>query len=444
MRWSKNYIVISALALAIHAQAATNLIQIYKAAQLQEPTLAAARAATDAERERLPQAKSQFYPNLSASLSKTHNDLSSTTPNFQGVETTRNTTYPSSSKNITLRQPLYRPLILSQYQQAQTQVRDAEALLHQEEQNLAVRVTSAYFEALLAKDQWQLLSAAKTQLETQLDAARKIYASGAGTRTDVDEATARLDMNHAQLLEANQHVAYTLQQLQALVDQPVNDIASLDETRFQPGVPQPAALQDWIDRANAANPQLIALQARLESAQHEVTKATAGHKPTLDAVAQWSDSDSESVTNLNTRYLNRTVGIQLNIPIFSGGYINASVRQAQANVIRAEKTLEASRRDIAVKVHQEYRSITESAARIQALGQALQSAEQMLISNQKSFQAGSRTLLDIANAQQQKMVVLRDLAQTRYVHLIARVRLLALVGEANLNAVTQINQTLQP
>jgi len=444
MRWPTVYILFSALALTIQAQAATNLLQIYEAAQLQEPVLAAARAATDAERERLPLARSQFYPNLSASFSKTHNDLSSTAPNFLGVETTRDTTYPSSGKNITLRQPLYRPLVLSQYKQAQSQVRDAEAVLLQEQQNLAVRVTSAYFEALLAKDQLQLISAAKIQLETQLDAARKIYASGAGTRTDVDEATARLDMNHAQLLEARQQVAYTMQQLQALADLPLDDIVSLDEARFKPEPPQPAALQDWIARANAHNPQLIALQARLESAQIEVAKASAGHKPTLDAVAQWSDSNSESVTNLNTRYLNRTVGIQLNVPLFAGGYVSASVRQAQANVVRAEKTLEANRRDIATRVHQEYRSITESVAKIEALGQALQSAEQMLISTQKSFQAGSRTLLDIANAQQQKMVVLRDLAQARYVHLISRVRLSALVGGADNDAVATVSHTLVP
>jgi len=229
-----------------------------------------------------------------------------------------------------------------------------------------------------------------------------------------------------------------------LADLPLDDIVSLDEARFKPEPPQPAALQDWIARANAHNPQLIALQARLESAQIEVAKASAGHKPTLDAVAQWSDSNSESVTNLNTRYLNRTVGIQLNVPLFAGGYVSASVRQAQANVVRAEKTLEANRRDIATRVHQEYRSITESVAKIEALGQALQSAEQMLISTQKSFQAGSRTLLDIANAQQQKMVVLRDLAQARYVHLISRVRLSALVGGADNDAVATVSHTLVP
>jgi outer membrane protein/protease secretion system outer membrane protein len=416
-----------------------NLIEIYNAARVQEPGLAAARAATDAERERLPMAQSQFYPNVSANFSQTRNQLSSTTPNFLGTETTTETNYPSQSKNLVMRQPLYRPQIWSQYRQAQSQVRDAEAVLVQEEQNLAVRVTSAYFDALLARDQLQLITTAQTQLQTQLDVARKIYASGAGIRTDVDEALARFDMNHAQRLEAQQNVAYTLQQLQAMIDQPIDQIANLDEARFVPIAPADT-LQTWIDRANAYNPQLLALQERLESTRLEISKAGAGHLPSLDAVAQWSDSLSESVTNLSTRYMNRSIGLQLSMPIFAGGYVNAAVRQALANTARAEKILEASRREVAGRVHQEYRAVTESVAKIQALGQALRSADQMLSSTQKSFLAGSRTVLDIANAQQQKRVVLRDLAQTRYIHLVSKVRLLSLVGGVDLEAINQVLQ----
>lgn len=430
------------LTLALPAAQAMNLLQIYDAAVQQDPTLAVARAATDAERERVPMARSQFFPNLAASFSETRNDLTSTTPNFLGKETTSEANYPSRGKSVTLRQPLYRPQLTAQYSQAKSQVADAENALIQEEQNLAVRVSGAYFDALLARDQLDLILAQQTMLETQLDAARKMYASGSGIRTDVDEAKAKLDMNRAQELEARQHVSYTLQQLQSLIDEPVNQLAPLDESRLKLSAPDPAQLQDWIDRAYTNNPQLLTLQARLESARLEVDKAKAGHKPTMDAVAQWTDSKSESVTNLSSRYVNSTVGVQVSIPIFAGGYVNASVRQAQANYLRAEKILEFNRRDIAIRVHQEYRTITESMAKTAALGQALLSADQMLLSTQKSFQAGSRTLLDIANAQQQKMVVMRDLAQARYSYLVARVKLQGLVGDAGRDVVLQISNIL--
>ncbi len=430
------------LLLAQPVAQAMNLLQVYEAALKQDPTLAAARAAAAAEGERIPMARAQFYPNLSANFSETRNDLTSTAPNFLGQETVSHSNYPSRAKSVTLRQPLYRPLLAAQLNQAQAQVRDAQGVLASEEQNLAVRVSAAYFEALLARDQLDLLLTQQTMLTTQLDAARKMFTGGSGIRTDVDEAVARLDMNRAQELEARQHVSFTLQQLQALIDEPITQLAALDAARLQLQAPEPAQLQDWIVRANADNPQLRTLQARLESARFEIDKARSGHKPTVDAVAQWSDSESESVTNLNSRYRNDTFGVQMSIPIFAGGYVNAGVRQAQANVERAEKTLEAARRDTAVRVHQEFRTITESIAKVGALLQALESADQMLISTQKSFQAGSRTLVDIANGHQQKMVVLRDLAQARYVYLIARVKLQALVGAADVEAVNAISRAL--
>lgn len=428
------------LALVQPSAQAMNLLQVYEAALLQDPTLAAARAAALAEDERVSMARAQFYPNLSANLSETRNELISIASN----ETESRSNYPSRSKSITLRQPLYRPLLSAQLDQAHAQVRDAQGVLSSEEQNLAVRVSSTYFEALLARDQLELLLAQQTMLTTQLDAARKMFASGSGIRTDVDEALARLDMNRAQELEASHHVSFTLQQLQALIDEPISQLAPLDVARLQLQAPEPTQLQDWIQRAHADNPQLRTLQARLESARFEIDKARTGHKPTVDAVAQWSDSESESVTNLNSRYRNNSFGVQMSIPLFAGGYVGADVRQALANAERAEKTLEAARRDSALRVHQEFRAITENIAKVSALQQALQSADQMLISTQKSFQAGSRTLVDIANAQQQKMVVLRDLAQVRYVYLIARVKLQSLVGAANLEVIGQINQTLQP
>lgn len=440
--WIKVLFFTLSLLLTQPAAQAMDLLQVYQAALQQDPTVAAARAAALAEAERLPMAQSQYYPNLSANFSETRNNLTSTTPNFLGKETTNQSNYPSRTKSVTLRQPLYRPLIAAQLDQARAQVRDAQNVLVSEEQNLAVRVASAYFEALLAQDQLELMQTQHQTLTTQLDAAQKMFASGAGIRTDVDEAMARIDMNRAQTLEARQRVNYTLQQLQALIDEPVTTIAPLQPERLQLQAPEPAQLQPWIDRANANNPQLRSLQARLESAKFEVDKSRSGHKPTVDAIAQWSDSESESVTSLNSRYRNNTFGVQVNIPLFAGGYVNAGVRQAIANASRAEKTLEAARRDIAVRVHQELRTITESIAKIEALQQALQSSEQMLISTQKSYKAGSRTLLDIANAQQQKMVVLRDLAQARYVYLISRVRLLAVVGRTDRDAIQKINNVL--
>lgn len=428
------------LSLALPGRA-MDLLQVYRAAQQQDATLKAARATAAAERERLPQARAQLLPNLSANLSRTSNRLEKT-DTFLNREQTTDQDYFSGNKTLSLRQPLYRSQLLSQYRQAQAQVDDAEQVLASEEQNLAVRVSGAYFEAMLSRDQLALVQAQQTVYTRQLDAARKALAAGSGTRTDIDDAQSRLDMSLAQEIEARQHVSYTLQQLQTMLDQPIDQLATLDATRLELLNPEPNRLDDWVARAEQHSPQLQSLKARVESARQEVEKARAGHKPTLDAVAQWTQSESESVTNTTNRYTNNSLGLQLNIPLFAGGYVNASVRQALAALERAEQNLEAGRRDLALRVHKEFRGVTENVPKTRALEQALRSADQLVLSSRKSFQAGSRTVIDILNAEQQRMLVLRDLAQARYMYLISKVRLLALVGGADEAAVQAVNQAL--
>ncbi len=421
-----------------------DLLQAYELAQVEDATLQAARSAAEASRERLPQARSQFYPNLSANLSYNKNDLASTTPDFLGREQTTNNKYPSSNQTLTLRQPLYRSQLAAQYRQAQAQVDEAEATLAQEEQSLAVRVSGAYFEALLAHEQLELVLSQRKAYTTQLDAAGKGLAAGSGTRTDIDEAQARLDMNTALEIEARQNITFTEQQLQALVNRPVSQLARLDIAQLDLSPPQPNRLGDWIERAERSSPQLQALRAQIEVSRQEVDKAKAGHLPVLDAIAQLSRSKSESVTNTASSYTNTAIGLQLNVPLFAGGYVNSQVRQALAGQARAEQFFEAGRRDLGVRVYREFRGVTESVPKIKALEQALRSADQLVLSSSKSFQAGSRTVLDVLNAEQQRVAVMRDLAQARYVYLTSKMRLLSLVGSADLGAVQAINRVLKP
>lgn len=438
----KRLIVGGALLTLSMAVCAMDLLQAYEVAQKQDATILASRAAARAGRERLPQARAQLLPNVSASLGRNNNQLTSTTTSF-GREQSTDSNYTSSNQTLSVRQPLFRTGLTAQYRQARAQVDDADATLAQDEQNLAVRVSGAYFEALLTHDQLALVLAQRTAYTTQLDAARKSLAAGAGTRTDIDEAQARLDMNAALEIEARQNVAYTLKQLEILVNQPIDKLATLDVSKLKLLAPQPTHLQDWTQRAEQNSPQLQSLKAQTEVARQEVEKARAGHYPTLDAIAQWSRSESENVTNINSRYTNAAVGLQLNIPIFSGGYVNSQVRQALAGQERAEQALEAGRRDLGVRVHKEFRGVIESIPRIQALEQALRSADQLVLSSRKSFQAGSRTVVDVLNAEQQRTQTLRDLAQERYLYLVSRIRLLALVGGADVEAMAAVNQLLQ-
>jgi outer membrane protein/protease secretion system outer membrane protein len=420
-----------------------DLKQVYQAALEQDATIRASRAAADSGRERLPQARAGLLPQISASAGRNNNNLDTTAPNILGTPVTTNDKYLSDNKTVQLRQPLVNMQRWLQFQQAKSVVEEVEANLDRDLQNLVVRVAGAYFEALMADEQLDLVLAQKKTYTALVDAAKKGLAAGSGTRTDIDDAQSRLDMAAAQELEARQNQDLARRQLQLLVNQPVDQIAKLNIAALQLSPPMPANLDDWTRKAEQASPEIRAMQARLDAARREVSKAQAGHLPTLDAVAQWSNSGSENITRVNSRYENKTIGLQLNVPLYSGGYVNSTIRQAVAEQTRAEESLEALRRDLGVRVHKEYRGVSEGVLRVRALEQAARSAEQMMKSTQMSLTAGSRTQLDVLNAQQQFTLALRDLAQARLVYLLSRVRLASLVGDDAMVSVEQVNGSLR-
>lgn len=432
----------AALLLGLAAPAwSLDLMQAYRAALEQDATVRAARAATDSARERLPQARSQLLPQVSLSVGRNHNDLTST-QTYLGKPVGNSDQYYSFNQTLQLRQALFRKPLWDGLQQADYMVQDAEAGLERELQNLGVRVASAYLEALLAQDQLELVLTQQAFIVTQLDAARKALAAGSGIRTDIDDAQARLDMNRAQELEARQHVGYARRQLEILINAPAGDLARLDADRLAQLQPESNSLEEWLAQAEANSPEIRALRARVETARLEVAKAEGGHYPTLDAVAQVTRSASENVTTPSSRYDNHVYGLQLNVPLYAGGYTSSVVRQALAEQLRAEETLEATRRDLGLRLHNEYRGVTEGAMKVKALEQAVASADQVLTSSRRAFQAGSRTRLDVLNAEQQLQAARRDLAQARYLYLISRVRLQALAGGDKDRSMVEVNGCL--
>ena len=418
--------------------------QVYEAALVQDASIRASRASADAGREKLPQARAGLLPQISATASRNNNNLDSTSPNLLGNPVTTNDQYFSDSKTLQLRQPLVNMQRWQQFEQAKSLVAESEATLDRDLQNLVVRVTGAYFEYLMSDEQLELVLAQKKMYTSLVDAAKKGLAAGSGTRTDIDDAQARLDMASAQELEARQNQDQTRRQLEVLINQPVGSVAKLNVAALKLVGPVPANLEQWTLRAETNSPEMKAMQARLDAARREVSKSQAGHLPTLDAIAQWSNSGSENITRINSRYENKSIGLQLNVPLYSGGYVNSTIRQAVAEQTRAEESMEALRRDLGVRVHKEFRGVSEGVMRVRALEQAVRSAEQMMKSTQMSLKAGSRTQLDVLNAQQQMTLAQRDLAQARYVFLLSKLRLASLAGDDALTSVNEVNAFFFP
>lgn len=432
--------------LAATPAAAIDLIASWRLALENNPSWLAARAQADADRQELPLARSQLLPNLSGAVSRYKNDLESRNKNAFGQTITSDSKYFSHNKTLSLRQALFRPQAYYGYRQAEAIVEAADARLEQSAQDLAIRVSGAYFEVLLAKEQLDLVTAQVAATEGLFNSATRAFDKGVGTRTDIDEARSRLDLALAQKLVAEQALLAARHQFAALLKRPTGDLqlARLDAERLALQAAPASELDAWIERAEAANPELQSLAASVAAAESDLSKQRAGHLPTLDLVAQKTDAQSDNPTSSSSGYDNTMIGLQLNIPLYSGGYTSAASERARASLERYRQDHEAKRLDIGVRVRHEFQAVSEGEAKIRAYAQAEKSARQLIHSTEKGIQAGMRTQIDLLNAEQQLMLARRDLAQSRYEFIMAWLRLNALAGKVDENLLLSVNAYLDP
>lgn len=421
---------------------ADNLLLLYREAQSASSSYLAARAGADADREYRNIAFGQLMPSLSISGAYSRNTADRTI----GSNTTENFEYDSSSYNLSLRQPIYRKYNFAQYEQAKAQGDAGEARFNQAGNELQIRLVSAYFDALYSDDQLRLLEAQKAAIKAQLLAAEKGLVAGSGTRIDVDEAQARFDLIEAQEVELGNARQHTRRVLSVFVNREIVDLEKLDLARFKLITPIPLDVAAWIDVAEANNSEYQGLLAQRKAAEHEVEKALAGHYPTLDFVAGAGKSGNDNLSALsragNTKYETTNYGVQLSIPLFAGGQINATVRQARAKLEQVKQQAEEVRRNLSVQVRREFDNIVQGIARIRALERAEISGKQTVISAKKGLEAGVRTTQDVLQVEQQYFTVLRDLFQARYSYLIAGLKLKGLTAILSEGDISGVNSQL--
>lgn len=405
-----------------------------------DPTLRGARATLQGVEERVVQARAQRLPQVSLSASYLYNDIERQQTDILGQSTKLTEDYVSRNETLQLRQALYRPALNAQRNQARAIVAQGMAQLTVQEQRLALRVMQAYLQILKSEELITLLQVQSRRAQTQQRAAERALERGVGTRTDVDEARAQRDLIVAKMIEAELQRDLARRQLVALIQQPVERLRPLNPRAALPVLAWGDEPETWVDRALANSPEVSNVRAQREVALSDVQRARTGHYPTLDAIVQVRRSRSETVTNPDAGYTNRSVGVQLQIPIYSGGQVSSTVRQALFDVERLNEALQALELELGVRVHNALSRVREGSARIDALRTALRSSEVALESAQRSFLAGTRTTLDVLDAEQRQAQVVLDLARARHDRLLALVELHSLTGDIDLAFITSLGQ----
>jgi protease secretion system outer membrane protein len=430
----KKRVLAAALAGAFLLQAgqasAMGLIAAYEAALQNDPTYQSAVHDNEAGQENRALGRSNLLPNLSANYASYKNRADITQPNFLGQEVTSHPDYSSSSRGITLRQPLLNLDGWARYKQGEAQSNYSDALFSARGQDLVIRLVSAYADAKYAEDQLALAQIQRDTFAEQRKVNERMFERGEGTKTDMLETQAKYDLAEAQLIEAQDNMTNARNTLASIIGGDVTQLDPLtDDFRIKPM--QPSTFDEWKKIALEHSAEISAQRYAVEIAEQEVKKNRAGHAPRVDFVALLNKSKSETLNTLNQDSTNRTIGVQVNIPLYAGGAVSASTSQAVANREKAKSDLDAKTNQVLVELRKQYNLALSSASRIDALVKSVESARLLVQATQQSVKGGVRINLDVLNAQQQLYAAQRDLALARYNYLLSYLKLRFSAGTLN-------------
>jgi outer membrane protein len=422
---------------------AEDLLQIYREAQQNDPTLAAARASWVASQEKLPQARSGLLPNVSASGAANLNSFDETIHSDPPLEV-NNRTFRFGSLGVSAAQPLYRPQNRIVYDQAKQQVAQADYTLSSAQQDLILRIAVTYFDVLLAEFTVELADSQKAAVSEQLAQAKRNFEVGVATITDTNEAQAKFDSIAAQEISARNDLDNKRTALRAIIGRFPASLKRVG-AGFEPVPPSPNLLDYWVDRALAENLAVKIAQYNFDIATLEVDKQRAGHYPTVDLVGSYSVQGGSGSTNFNANFDARQalIGVQLNVPIYQGGFVNSRVREAIALQDNARQNMEFAKRTALFNAQTGFTGVNSAVASIQAFEQAFKSAQVAYESNRLGQEVGVRTNLDVLNTQQNVFQARHDVAQAYFNYLIGVLRLKSAVGTLSEQDLEDINRQLR-
>ena len=424
------------------AASAVTFQEALDAARANDPTYRIGFYENEAGKEYKALGRSGLLPSVGINYSANRNRSDLTTELAGGKEALTHPEYISRSSALQLRQPLLNLEAMARYRQGKVQSEQSEAIFSTRGAEMVLRVAGAYLDALLAEDAVTLAKAQRDTFAEQAKVNARLFDKGEGTRTDMLETAARLDQAEASLLEAQDNLTVNRNALEALIGKDPGRLQPL-ATPYRPPALTPGSFDEWRAIALSNNSDIKAGQLAAEGARLEIEKARAGHAPRVDFVASYSKSNAETVNTYNQSNLNRSLGVQVNVPLYSGGQVSALTRQAVAGYERAKADLEARTNRVLLELRKAHSTAVSSVARLAALEKAVASGQLLTKATEQSIKGGVRINLDLLTAQQQLTTSQRDLAQARYNHLMALLRLRAAAGVLDEAALQDVSRNFR-
>jgi len=435
---------------------AKDLLGVFEDAVHNDPVIRQADANRLAAREARPQALAAVLPQLNGTAGVTgdHNagetPIFGTNPNGTPLVISAPARLDTSTRTwgVNLRQNLFSWANWMTLKEASREVAQAEATYQAAEQQLILRVAQAYFNVLSAEDGLEANQASLEAISRQLDQANKRFEVGLIAITDVQEAKAARDTAAAAVIAAKRTLATSEDQLQEITGEKYPQLAK-PGTDMPLKNPEPADQSRWVNISLEQNLSLISSRLGAEIARDNVRVAVGGHLPTLDLVAGRSFQRQGVNENFagerfgyDSYFNDRQIGVQLTVPIFSGGFTQSKVRQTQYLWIAAKEAVVQSSRATERQARDAYLGVISGIARVQALRQALESSRTALKATEAGYEVGTRTAVDVLNSRKTLVQAQTDYSGSRYDYIVSVLQLRLAAGNLDRVQLTDINNWL--
>lgn len=432
---------------------AEDLLQVYNAALDHDPVLGASRAGHQARKEVVPQARSQLLPSVTAGASTTWTERSFPVPPVQDTNPTSPTfgqliDIPDQEFNehawqARLTQPLLDLEAFYAIRGAYATVDQSRFLLDATEQNLIVRVVQAYLNVLRAQDLLDSTIAEETAVKRQLEQVQQRFDVGLVAITDVLEAQAAFDSSVVRRIQADgDHGIFfeTLRTLTGINHEAINRIAAT-----LPIVnPAPDDEEEWVAAALADNLAIAAAEAQLRAAERNVAARRAAHLPTINGVVSHSHFATGGASFLGNKIDTTTYALELQLPIYMGGFTSSRRREAGALAEQAREQLQDQRLTVSRDTRNFFRAVATDAVRVKARQKAIKSSQSALEATQTGYEVGTRNIVDVLQAQQRLYAVQFEFADSRYSYVTNLMRLKQAAGTLSVEDLQELNTFTDP
>lgn len=419
---------------------ATSLLDAYKDAMQNDPATLKAKAQYDIARETEKSAFAGLLPNVSLTGSYSLINQEAIDENTFAVVDNEIT---DLQFGVSLSQAIFRMDTWYSLDAAEKRALQAQAGYDLAQQALISRVTKAYFDVLKAQDNLEFVQAEKKAIERQLEQTKQRFNVGLTAITDVHEAQAKFDNAVASEIRSRNNVEIAKEATREITGKYYSKFDSLNTERFSATLPKPLKVQQWVTKSENNNLQLKAKELVLEATKFDIKRAKAGHYPTLTLNAGLSTQDRD-VNSFDAEALNRnSIGLSLNVPLYSGGATSSAVRQAQANYVFASEDREETHRAVVRQVRTSFADVVTLVSTLKALEQSVVSAESALKATQAGFEVGTRTIVDVLDSTQNLYRAKSQLSSTRYDYILAMMNLKQASGLLTGDDINAVNSGLK-